>query len=836
MNKLIKVISVIVATSFVLITLFCDIYAQDDEIIIDNGIPVVYLNIDESQGSIKDMNDSSDHSVYCYGTITIEVPEGFHYSDYPDIEPEGLQDMQMSIRGRGNSTWNNDKKPYKIKLDSKAKVLGFPKNKHWVLLANGYDPTLILDRITGWLGKKMGFSFTPRGVPVDVIMIGQEYGQHYLGSYYLSENVRVDDNRLEIAELDEDDIDPEIITGGYLLQNASQLRAGSPDRFYTSRGVDWGTHTPSFDIEADSLSGIDEEVLEKELSDTYKNNVQQEYIQNHVQQVEDILFDGSTSYRDYIDVESSAKYWLVNTISKNQDAYATGSTYIYKDRDVDGISKFYWGPLWDFDYAWSYNHITYGLDAGHKWLKPMFYDKQDGNIRDVIKAQWPIVREYLIQLIEDGGVIDQYYEETKTSAECNHEALFPEKDFDYKEEIEKLKTWIEDRINWLDENLNLIDDLVHRATYMVDDEVYCYDFLSVDDWLSKDNLVPEKEGYTFLGWMDEDGNIIEESFHIYEDITLIAKFVDDESLSHGKDIALNKASDMVKYGPFLRVYQIPYTIIPTDAQDQSMTWTSSNINIATIDNNGRVVYNYPGVVTFTGKLYLGTTRQFTLTILDMKDDYPVPESIYPEKQKVELKVGEQSPFVIETNPTYTKIDEYEYESDDPEVAIVGQYGVISAIGPGITNVRVKITAFNPEGDVITLETQMEVIVSEDKPEENIEYRNTKGDGSIWYKESNKDISFVFKRSINDEETFNHFKKIQIDNIDLDNKNYHTEAGSLIVTLKADYLETLDIGKHKMKVFFDDGNVEVSFSINKKKDNSDNKQEDNKIPIPLTGIE
>ena len=41
------------------------------------------------------------------------------------------------IRGRGNSSflWY-DKKPFRIKLDEKHKILGLPKAKSWVLLAN----------------------------------------------------------------------------------------------------------------------------------------------------------------------------------------------------------------------------------------------------------------------------------------------------------------------------------------------------------------------------------------------------------------------------------------------------------------------------------------------------------------------------------------------------------------------------------------------------------------------------------------------------------------------------------------------------------------------------
>ena len=48
--------------------------AEADTVAIDNGIPVVTLNIDESRGSIKDMNASEDHSVHCYGTLQALKP------------------------------------------------------------------------------------------------------------------------------------------------------------------------------------------------------------------------------------------------------------------------------------------------------------------------------------------------------------------------------------------------------------------------------------------------------------------------------------------------------------------------------------------------------------------------------------------------------------------------------------------------------------------------------------------------------------------------------------------------------------------------------------------
>ena len=58
---------------------------------------------------------SSDHSVFCYGKMSIDVPEGFRYSDLPNNICKSLEGLSMSIRGRGNTTWSESgKKPFKI--------------------------------------------------------------------------------------------------------------------------------------------------------------------------------------------------------------------------------------------------------------------------------------------------------------------------------------------------------------------------------------------------------------------------------------------------------------------------------------------------------------------------------------------------------------------------------------------------------------------------------------------------------------------------------------------------------------------------------------------------
>ena len=248
-NPIIRFTAVLFCACLLLLTVFllrAPAFAEDEPVP-DHSVPVVTVRIDESQGTIEEMLASSDHTVNCYGTVSIEVPEGFHYCDYPDLELKNYENLKMSIRGRGNSTWNQkDKKPFKIKLDKKEDIFGFGKNKHWVLLANAFDETLIRNRITYWLCEKLGFEFTPQGVPVDLVMVGDQYGEKYLGSYYLSENIRVDENRLDIGELEETDTEMPDITGGYLIQNARQVEEGSYNRFNTTRGEAWANDTPSF--------------------------------------------------------------------------------------------------------------------------------------------------------------------------------------------------------------------------------------------------------------------------------------------------------------------------------------------------------------------------------------------------------------------------------------------------------------------------------------------------------------------------------------------------------------------------------------------------------------
>lgn len=94
----------------------------------DKLIPAVYLTTSDPSAIIKED----------YADCTVQIDAGMTNGRY-----ESTEVLTGKIRGRGHSTWEWPKKPYKIKLDDKASLLGMSEAKRWVLLANYADESLL---------------------------------------------------------------------------------------------------------------------------------------------------------------------------------------------------------------------------------------------------------------------------------------------------------------------------------------------------------------------------------------------------------------------------------------------------------------------------------------------------------------------------------------------------------------------------------------------------------------------------------------------------------------------------------------------------------------------
>ena len=156
-------------------------------------------------------------------------------------------------------------------------------------------------------------------------------------------------------------------------------------------------------------------------------------------------------------------------------------------------------------------------------------------------------------------------------------------------------------------------------------------------------------------------------------------------------------------------------MIPADADNQDVVWTSSDETVATVDAYGNVRYYSECTVTFTGSLKHGTTRTFTLTIV--RDDCPYAQSIRPEHAEIRMTVGDVSPCSIVTEPDPAKLADYSYASDDPDVVAVGELGELTAAAPGETKVHISVQSMDENGERITLTTEVTVIVTAPAPPE-----------------------------------------------------------------------------------------------------------------------
>jgi hypothetical protein len=88
-----------------------------------------------------------------------------------------------------------------------------------------------------------------------------------------------------------------------------------------------------------------------------------------------------------------------------------------------------------------------------------------------------------------------------------------------------------------------------------------------------------------------------------------------------------------------------------------------------------------------------------------------------------------------------------------------------------------------------------------------------GAGGVWKKGSSETLGFVYKRTWDDETTFDHFKGLSVDGKTVSAKGYEARRGSVVVDLLPSYLETLDTGSHTLTTEFDDGEaVTVAFTV------------------------
>jgi spore coat protein CotH len=333
-----------------------------------------------------------------------------------NLELTSSDEEVQGIRGRGNTTWDKRKKPYRLKFDKKQSLFGLEGARDWVLLANHQDPTLLMNTIVFELGQSFGLPFTNHYIHVELVLNGV-----YEGSYVLTEQVQVGDGRVDIAakkgflvELDTYyDEDPKFETNLYALP----VMIKSPEDLPDPAGYDF-VKTAINSLEA-----------------TMKAEAFPE-----------------SGYRDLIDMDTFVDFLLINEIVGNGELGHPKSTYMYKDKDNAKIGM---GPLWDFDWAFGYSgsgrayfNTPKTRSSRHAFFQ-RFYD--DPVFRETYKERW---NNNYSNIIAITSFIDGMASELYRSQQANYRVWQWRDGLNYQQEIAKMKAWLTQRITYLNGEIN----------------------------------------------------------------------------------------------------------------------------------------------------------------------------------------------------------------------------------------------------------------------------------------------------------------------------------------------------------------------------------------------
>lgn len=432
----------------------------------NSGLPVVVLT--QSDGGGVDWEEAG-LKIRAKDADWVETDKMAVYNADGSVD---MEEAACGFRLRGNTTQEYPKKPFAIKLASKAKVLGMPKHKRWVLLANWMDRTMLRNAVAFEMAHKAetalpdGLAWNPHGYSVELVINGR-----HVGNYYLCEQIKIDGDRVNIRDCYEDVLEenpnPAAEDCGYLLEfddNYDEVR-----KFRTSH-----RYLPC--------------MFKDEVPD---NSVYLNYVKNKVQGIEDNLVNGNyAAAYDNLDINSVIDYFYMQELIMNSEYKHPKSIYMY----IDGPGKLTAGPIWDFDwqtfslsenvdkltqkyygqsgdcrgrFEWFYSDsklwkatdfdLVYKKDRPYMWYPLLFKDE---NFRTVAQERWSKLYPALLTILSK---IDELAEQNRVSETFNS-AMWPlipyhqansspsfngDEDMTFDEAITSMKQAYSERLEWM---------------------------------------------------------------------------------------------------------------------------------------------------------------------------------------------------------------------------------------------------------------------------------------------------------------------------------------------------------------------------------------------------
>lgn len=397
-----------------------------------NDLPSVVENPDCYDLSFKDI----------YYDCTVQI-RGNGYTN--DLDP-----TPCTIKGRGNSTWTFEKKPYRLKFPktdaagnklSKIEIgRGLKKARSFALIANYIDCTNMRNSIAMKIGQLLDMPFTNHMVPCRLYING-----NLRGSYMITEKIGVGSESIDINE------DWGIT---YSIENGQMAEWPT-----------FGSATYNHNVE---------------IKDYFADLPENDWGNPHYLAIKALWdkMEAAIATEDkwkVIDMNSLIDYLIVGNLCNNPELNYPKSVKLYVEADLgingpatpvegdtftpDGI--FHFGPIWDYDWAFNFTENGETMDTA---TLPLFAQSVSGNgtkfFKDLCDDQvflaaygerwnefkttlYPILKEY----------IEECADEIELSTVENG-ILWPDwnkgrSTFKFRENLEDLKQWLDARVDFI---------------------------------------------------------------------------------------------------------------------------------------------------------------------------------------------------------------------------------------------------------------------------------------------------------------------------------------------------------------------------------------------------
>ncbi len=400
-------------------------------------LPILVMTTHTNKAVTAAKNTSVTFAVFepINGWASLFNPPHWTTRGVAKVRGSSTQDDSPTAKAAWAIEWRDE-----FDADKKAPILGLPAESEWVLYApNMYDPPLIHNPFVHQLSREMG-QYSPRTRFVEVYYNkgGPLTSNQWWGIYVLEEKISIGKNRLDIGNLQPEDVTLPDLSGGYLFK-IDRLDPG--DRGFKAAGQNAAYVDPKeYEIKSPQRDP-QEQYVTKYFADFGKSLNASTWR------------DPEKGYRATIDLPQWIDFHVVEVLSGSVDSMVF-STYFHKPKN----GKLMFGPHWDFDRALG---STDGRDANPRvWNTGPFFTANpwisrilsDRDAWQLWVDRWQDLRKSHFSITNFNRLINELADPLRPSQprEARRWRLGRPAVSSYTAELNLMRTWLSNRVTYID--------------------------------------------------------------------------------------------------------------------------------------------------------------------------------------------------------------------------------------------------------------------------------------------------------------------------------------------------------------------------------------------------